>query len=89
MNSVAIDNSINARWLSLQNGKLSAAYWFQSQQSTTDDFVVRIFDRISQRHKTWVLVSVLFDDVETPDSIAIKNFSNSIYQTIERNYFNS
>ena len=89
MNSVAIDNSINARWLSLQNGKLSAAYWFQSQQSTTDDFVVRIFDRISQRHKTWVLVSVLFDDVETPDSIAIKNFSNSIYQTIDRNYFNS
>ena len=89
MNSTVINDSINARWLSLQNGELSAAYWFQSQQSTTDDFVARIWDYISQRHKTWVLVSVLFDDAETPDSTAVKNFSNTIYQTIDRNYFNS
>jgi len=89
MNSTVINDSINARWLSLQNGDLSAAYWFQSQQSTTDDFVARIWDHISQRHKTWVLVSVLFDSPEAPDSIAIKDFSQTIYQTLDRDYFNS
>ncbi|MEL6929557.1 MAG: exosortase O [Cyanobacteria bacterium J06600_6] len=88
MNSTLINDSINARWLSLQNGELSAAYWFQSQQSTTDDFIARIWDHLAQRHKTWVLVSVLFDDAENSDSLAIKNFSNTIYQTINQNYFN-
>lgn len=86
MESKLINNSINARWLSLQNGKLSATYWFQSVQGTTDDFVSRIWEHISHRNKTWVLVSVLFDDVENPDSNAIKNFSNTIYQTINQNF---
>jgi exosortase O len=89
MNSTLINNAINARWLSLQNGKLSAAYWFQSAQGTTDDFVSRIWDHLAHRNKTWVLVSVLFDNRENPDSDQIKNFSNMIYQTINRNYFNS
>ena len=88
MNSTSIDDSINARWLSLQNGKLSAAYWFQSKYSTTDDFVARIWDYISHRHKTWVMVSVLFDRAETPDSTEIKEFSNTIYRAIARQYFN-
>ncbi|MEL6495293.1 MAG: exosortase O [Cyanobacteria bacterium J06623_7] len=87
MNSTAIANSINARWLSLQNGELSAAYWFQSQYSTTDDFVARIWDHLAQRHKTWVLVSVLFDDLESPDSVAVQDFSRTIYQAINQNYF--
>lgn len=89
MNSQLINDGINARWLSLQNGELSAAYWFQSEQSTTDDFVARIWDHISHRNKTWVLVSILFDQTENPDSNEIKSFSNSIYQTINQNYFNS
>jgi exosortase O len=89
MSSIALNDSIHARWLSLQNGELSAVYWFQSEQSTTDDFVARIWDHISHRNKTWVLVSVLFDEAESPDSKEIKNLSNSIYQTINQNYFHS
>lgn len=89
MNSTLLNDSIHARWLSLQNGELSAVYWFQSAQSTTDDFVARIWDHISHRNKTWVLVSVLFDHAENSDSTEIKNFSNSIYQTINQNYFHS
>jgi exosortase O len=89
MNSTLINNAINARWLSLQNGELSAVYWFQSKETTTDDFVTRIWDYLSHRHKTWVLVSVLFDRAENYDSPEIKNFSNTIYQTIDRNYFNN
>ncbi|MEL6787684.1 MAG: exosortase O, partial [Cyanobacteria bacterium J06607_15] len=88
MDSRLLNDSIHARWLSLQNGELSAAYWFQSQESTTDDFVARIWDHLAQRHKTWVLVSILFDQTETPDSAEIENFSDTIYQAINQNYFN-
>ncbi|MEY2856537.1 MAG: hypothetical protein RLZZ74_846 [Cyanobacteriota bacterium] len=89
MSSIVLNDSIHARWLSLQNGKLSAVYWFQGDEITTDDFVARIWDHISHRNKTWVLVSVLFDEAESPDSTEIKNLSNSIYQTINQNYFHS
>ena len=84
MDSKAIDGSINARWLSLQNKELSAVYWFQSSNSTTDDFIERIVDYATHRHKTWVLVSILFDRQENPDSLAVKTFADSIYQTIDR-----
>jgi exosortase O len=89
MTSTVINDSINARWLSLQNGELSAAYWFQSAHSTTDDFVARIWEHISHRNKTWVLISVLFDHAENPSSPEVQNFSNNIYQTINQNYFHS
>ena len=75
---------INARWLSLQNGTLSAAYWFQSSQSTTDDFISRIWERMTQRNEAWVMVSILFDDAENPDGKEIEDFSEIIYQTINR-----
>ena len=50
--------------------------------------MARIWDYISHRHKTWVMVSVLFDDAKTPDSTEIKEFSNTIYRAIARQYFN-
>ena len=84
MDSKLINDSINVRWLSLQNGELSATYWFQSDQGTTDDFISRIWEHISHRNKTWVLVSVLFDNAENPDSNAVKNFSNTIYKAINK-----
>lgn len=84
MESRVINDSINARWLSLQNGTLSAAYWFQSSQSTTDDFISRIWERMTQRNKAWVMVSILFDDAENPDGKEIEDFSKIIYQTINR-----
>lgn len=86
MDSKLLNDSINARWLSLQNGELSATYWFQSNQTTTDDFISRIWDHISHQDQTWVLVSILFDDAKNPDSQKIKNLSNSIYQTINQNF---
>ena len=84
MESKLISDSINARWLSLQDGELSATYWFQSDRETTDDFISRIWEHITHRNKTWVLISILFDESENPNSTEIQNFANTIYQTIDR-----
>ena len=84
MESQLISDSINARWLSLQDGELSATYWFQSDRETTDDFISRIWEHITHRNKTWVLISILFDDSENPNSTEIQSFANTIYQTIDQ-----
>ena len=89
MDSKLINDAINARWLSLQDGELSAAYWFQSSQETTDDFVSRIWDHVAHRHKTWVLVSMLFDRSKDFDSQDIKDFTNTVYQTINQSLTNN
>ena len=83
MNSTVINDSINARWLSLENATKSATYWFQSSQKTTDDFVSRIWENISHSDKTWILVSVLFDESFNQTDRDIENFTQSIYNTID------
>lgn len=75
---------IMARWLSLQNGQLTATYWFQSSQRTTDDFVSRIWDYVIHQNKTWVLVSILFDNSRNPDSSEIQDFTTTIYEAIQQ-----
>ncbi|MEM9276250.1 MAG: exosortase O, partial [Cyanobacteria bacterium P01_F01_bin.143] len=84
MKSKLINDSIHARWLSLQDGNLSATYWFQSDQATTDDFISRIWEHITHKNKTWVLVSVLFEGKENPNSTEIQDFASTIYQTINQ-----
>ncbi len=79
-----LNQSVKARWLSLQDGKRSATYWFQSPQGTTDDFLSRIWDYIAHRNKTWVLVSVLFDNEHNPDSAEIQTFASAIHDAIHQ-----
>ncbi|NET65283.1 MAG: exosortase O [Moorea sp. SIO1G6] len=79
-----LNQSVKARWVSLQDGKRSATYWFQSPQGTTDDFLSRIWDYIAHRNKTWVLVSVLFDSEHNPDSAEIQTFASTIHDAIHQ-----
>ena len=83
MDSTVINNSIHARWLSLQNGDLSATYWFQSPQETTDNFISRIWEDITRNDQTWVLVSVLFDDSLNSSNSEVQNLANNLYQAID------
>lgn len=75
-----------ARWLSLQDGKLSATYWLQSSQQTTDDFFSRIWIDITRRQKTWVLVSVLFDSSYRSDNPEIGAFATTIHDVINHSF---
>jgi exosortase O len=84
MEKKSLTPAVQARWLSLGDGKYSAAYWFQSPKQTTDDFLSRLWSDVSRRQKNWVLISVLFDRSLSPDSTEIRNFTTTIHDAIDQ-----
>jgi exosortase O len=53
-------------------GVLSAAYWFQSVNRTTDDYGTRIWADLAPKRDRWVLVTVLFDGAVDPRSADVQ-----------------
>jgi len=84
MEKKSLTPAVQARWLSLADGKYSAAYWFQSPKQTTDDFLSRLWSDVTRRQKNWVLISVLFDRSLSPDSTEIRNFTTTIHNAIDQ-----
>ncbi len=78
-----ITPAVQARWLSVGDGKLSATYWFQSPKQTTDDFLSRFWSDVTRRQKNWVLVSVLFDRSLSADSPEIRGFVTAMHDAID------
>jgi len=74
------------RWLSLRDGQLSAAYWLQSPQETTDDFFASLGRNIFAHKQPWVLVSVLFDRALVPDDPQLQEFTRDVYGAIARSF---
>jgi exosortase O len=63
-----VDSDFPLRLVSLSygagQGRMSAAYWFQSLGYTTDDYGARVWADLAPRRERWVLVTVLFDGVQ-------------------------
>lgn len=76
--------SVTARWLSLKNNQLSAAYWLQSTQLTTDNFMSRIGSDITHKNQAWVLVSILFDSSLKAENLEVKDFAANVYDTVKQ-----
>ena len=74
---------ITARWLSLKNNQLSAVYWLQSPQLTTDNFMSRISSDLTNKNHTWVLVSILFDSSLQAENHEVKEFAGNVYDTVK------
>jgi exosortase O len=72
------------RWLSLNNGERSAAYWFQSSKRTTDEYLARLWGEMNRREPIWVMASVLFDRASRPDDSAVQTLIASLNQAIDR-----
>jgi exosortase O len=74
------------RFVALGNGTghslLSATYWFQSTDRTTDDYATRIWADLAPERERWVLVSILFDDLHDPDSPEINAFYLTLHQAV-------
>jgi exosortase O len=74
---------ITGRWLSLKNNQLSAVYWLQSPQLTTDNFMSRISSDLTNKNHTWVLVSILFDSSLQAENHEVKEFAGNVYDTVK------
>jgi exosortase O len=75
---------VTARWLSLDGGKRSAVYWFQSAKGTTDNFNSRFWDEVFRRESRWTMVSTVFDQANAPDSPAVTAFIKQTHDEINR-----
>jgi hypothetical protein len=74
--------------LSGEQGKhrLSAAYWLQSADQTTDDYATRIWDDLTPERQPWVLVTILFDEVIDPQSRAATALFQSLQEILEHSF---
>ena len=61
----------------------SASYWFQSAGQITDDYATRIWADLAPQRETWVLVSILFDNVIDPHENDVAAFYQNLHETIE------
>jgi exosortase O len=82
MTSTQLTESFPVRWLNLQDGKMSAMYWFQSASQTTDELLTRIWSEISYRDRAWMMVSILFDQKQAADDPEVLAFANSIRDSL-------
>ena len=76
--------AVTARWLYLKDNKLSATYWLQSSQQTTDNFLSRIGSDITHRNQTWVLVSILFDSSVNPENPDVEEFVANVHNAVKQ-----
>lgn len=66
-----------------QQADLSASYWFQSEQQTTDDYATRIWADVSQPDK-WVLVSILFEGMYEPQTEELESLYLMLHTVVEQ-----
>jgi exosortase O len=63
-------------------GSLSATYWFQSVDRTTDDYATRIWDDLAPKRDRWVLVTILFDGVHDPGAADLQTFYSALHDGV-------
>jgi exosortase O len=77
------------RFVSLGDGDghvlLSATYWFQSANRTSDDYATRIWADLVPERERWVLVTILFDGVHDPHAADIQAFYTALHDAVARN----
>ena len=61
---------------------MSAAYWFQSPEQTTDDYGTRIWADLAVQRQRWVLVSILFDETPEPNAPEVQALVLSLHQAV-------
>ncbi|MGL5083400.1 MAG: exosortase O [Microcoleaceae cyanobacterium] len=82
MESQPLTPEVMGRWLTLNDGTRSAAYWFQSAHSTTDAFTQRIWSEVTRQESAWTLVSVLFDQPHQPNEPEVQQFLATVHEQL-------
>ena len=78
----ALTPAVTGRWLTLNSGQKTLAYWFQSATRTTDDFFVRFWGEVFRKDSTWTLVSIVFDQSHKSDEPPVQSFLTFIHDAL-------
>ncbi|MGF1603322.1 MAG: exosortase O [Thermosynechococcaceae cyanobacterium] len=74
---------VTGRWLSLDQGQHQAAYWFQSSQRTTDNYLDRVWSEITRREPQWTMVSILFDQPVSADNPEVRSILEEVHDAVD------
>jgi exosortase O len=74
--------TVTGRWLTLDGGKKTASYWFQSATRTTDDFFVRFWGEVFRKDPTWTMISIVFDQSHSTDEPAVQSFLTIVHDAV-------
>jgi exosortase O len=82
--TVLFADDFPARLVLLRRGgtQVSALYWLQAADKVTDDFATRIWSDLSPDRQRWVLVTVLLDDVYSPDNAAVQSLAHTLRRAV-------
>jgi exosortase O len=84
--SLLLDNDFPVRLLSLGSGsrhaRATAIYWLQSNERITDDYATRIWSDLSPNRRTWVLVTILFDQSVEPLDADLQELYAGLRQSV-------
>jgi exosortase O len=67
-----------------QPDSLSAAYWLQSADQTTDDYATRIWADLAPQKQRWVLVTILFDQAIDPQAGEAQALYSALRSTVHQ-----
>ena len=62
--------------------RVSAVYWLQSIDQTTEDFGKRIWSDLGSPQERWVLVTVLFDQTRDPQAMELSGFFAALHDSV-------
>ncbi len=62
--------------------RYTAAYWFQSADRVTDDYGTRFWADLAGGHQRWVLVSLLFDMPQDPNSADVRALAGALRDSV-------
>ena len=75
------------RLLSLSNStekvRLSAAYWLQSLDQTTDDYATRIWADLGAQRQPWILVTILYDEPVDPGATDAEALYQALHSVVQ------
>lgn len=76
--------AVVGRWLQLNDGAQSAAYWFQSPRRTTDQFLDRIWGEVSRQEPSWVMASMVFDTAYDVTDSTVTSLIAQVHDALDR-----
>jgi exosortase O len=82
--TIFLDDTFSAQMVLVSGGphQASALYWLQNGQRATDDFATRIWSDLGADRQPWVLVTLLLDDIYSPDSTEVRAVAEMVRTAI-------